>query len=73
MEIECELVFEYDTHEKAERVYKAVELDNEGFVEARVEGTRMIARVNAKNLSSLKHTLDDYLVCVSMAERIMST
>jgi len=72
MDIECGLVFEYDTHEEAERVHKAVELDNEGFVEARVDGRRMIVKVNAKNLSSLKHTLDDYLVCVSMAERIMS-
>lgn len=72
MEIECELVFEYDTIEKAESVHKAVELDNEGFVESRIDGNRMIAKVTAKNLSSLKHTLDDYLVCVSMAERIMT-
>jgi tRNA threonylcarbamoyladenosine modification (KEOPS) complex Pcc1 subunit len=72
MEIECELVFEYDSPEKAERILKAVELDNEDFVEARVEDCRIISNVRAKNLSSLKHTIDDYLVCISMAEKLVS-
>lgn len=72
MEIECELVFEYDSREKAERILKAVELDNEDFIEARVEDSRIVSKVRAKNLSSLKHTLDDYLVCMSMAEKLVS-
>jgi tRNA threonylcarbamoyladenosine modification (KEOPS) complex Pcc1 subunit len=73
MEIECELVFEYDGHGKAERILKAVELDNKGFVETRIEDNRIISKVRAKNLSSLQHTLDDYLVCISVAERLISS
>jgi tRNA threonylcarbamoyladenosine modification (KEOPS) complex Pcc1 subunit len=73
MEIECELVFEYDTHEEAVSIMKAVELDNEGFLDTRIEDNKVISRVKANNLSSLQHTLDDYLACLSVAEKVISS
>jgi len=72
VEIECELVFEYKNRKDAEKVLKSVELDNEGFIVAKVVGNKIVSKVKAKNLSSLRHTLEDYLACVSLAEKVIS-
>jgi len=71
MRIECTLDFEYESEEEAEKVIKAVEVDNYEFVKVERKGTRIISKVNASTLSSLLHTLDDYLACVALAERVL--
>lgn len=43
-------------------------VDNEGFVGATREGTRLISRIKAGNPKALLHTLEDYLSCVAVAE-----
>jgi tRNA threonylcarbamoyladenosine modification (KEOPS) complex Pcc1 subunit len=73
MNIECELVFEYESKEQAEKVLRSVELDNEGFVEANVVDNRIVSRIKAKNIASLRHTLDDYLACIAVAEKVISS
>lgn len=72
MDIECELVFMYKSGKDAKKVLKSVELDNQEFVEAKVTGNKLISKINAKNLSSLRHTLDDYLACVAVAQKLIS-
>ena len=72
MEINCELVFEYRNRKEAENVLKSVELDNEGFVQAKVVGNKIISKIKAKTLPSLQHTLDDYLACIAVAEKVIS-
>jgi aspartokinase-like uncharacterized kinase len=54
----------------AKHVLTTVDVDNYGFVEASVEGSKVISRIQAKNLKSLLHTLDDYLSCITIAEKI---
>jgi len=68
----CDLRLEFPSHESAETVHRAVEQDNEGFVESRVEGSSIIARMEADTLKSLLHTLDDYLSCMGVAENIVT-
>lgn len=72
MKISCTLEFDYDSEDEAQAVARAVEVDNEGFVSMVVEGIRITSTVESKSISSLIHTLDDFLACVSVAERIVN-
>jgi len=71
MKIKCELVFEYENAETASKILKAVEIDNHGFVNAKIMENQIISHIEASTLMSLLHTLDDYLACVSVAEKIV--
>lgn len=66
------MTLEFGSEADAEKVHRSVELDNEGYLETRVEGRAVIARIEADSLKSLLHTLDDLLACVSVADRIVS-
>ena len=66
------LELSFGTMERARQVDDATRGDNEGFVLTRTRGDRLVATAGAESISSLIHTLDDYLECVSVAERIIT-
>jgi len=68
----CRLSLEFASPDEAERVNRSVELDNEGYLKTGVEGNRISAEISAPSLKSLLHTLDDFLSCVSVAEKVGS-
>ena len=69
MTAKCTLQLEYKSDREAELVFKATKIENEGFVEAMVKDSVLIANINSDNLHSLNHTLEDYLSCISVAEK----
>ena len=71
MKISCTLEFDYDSEEEAQAVTRAVEVDNEGFVKMNVEGKRIISTAESKSIPSLIHTLEDFLSCVNVAEKVV--
>ncbi len=71
MKITCKLEFGYDSKEEAEAIAKAVEVDNYQFVTTSLDGSRIISTVESKSIPSLIHTLDDFLACVGVAERVV--
>lgn len=71
MNISCRLEFAYETEKEAEAIVKAVEVDNYQFVKTTLEGKKVISDVEAKSISSLIHTLDDFLACVGVAEKVV--
>ena len=71
MKTSCEITIEYDSAKKAETVHKSIEVDNFEFVKTKVEGKKLNATIKSNSVSSLIHTLDDYLACVSVAEKIV--
>jgi hypothetical protein len=70
MKFTCTLELEYEDESTAKAVSKAVEVDNYQFVESILEGNKIISKVKSESISSLIHTLDDYLACVTVAERV---
>jgi tRNA threonylcarbamoyladenosine modification (KEOPS) complex Pcc1 subunit len=66
------LRLEFGTEDEAERVHRSVALDNQGYLTSGVEGNAIIAEIRADSLNSLLHTLDDFLACTGVAERIVS-
>ncbi len=70
-DFECRLEFTYRSPEEAEKVLMAVELENYPFVRAWLDGNAIISVTSAESLASLIHTLEDYLSCVSVAEKML--
>jgi tRNA threonylcarbamoyladenosine modification (KEOPS) complex Pcc1 subunit len=68
----CMLTLEFDSPESAQKVHKSVEMDNLGYLESRVEGSRIVAEIEAGSMKSLLHTLDDFLACTAIASKIVS-
>ena len=71
MKTSCEITIEYDSVKKAETVHKSIKVDNFEFVDSSIQGKKLNAKIKSNSVSSLLHTLDDYLSCVSVAEKIV--
>ncbi len=71
MKVSCNLIFEYENSEKAEKVLRSIKVDDLDFVESRLHGEKLEVFIESKSVSSLIHTLDDYLACLSVAEKII--
>ena len=54
---------------EARVIAAAVALDDSGYIRTALRGRILVASASADGPMSLLHTLDDYLACVSVAER----
>jgi tRNA threonylcarbamoyladenosine modification (KEOPS) complex Pcc1 subunit len=71
MKATCDVVIEYETEEKARVILQAIEVDNMDFVTCTLQKRELHAHIESKSVSSLLHTLDDYLACVTVADRVV--
>ena len=71
MDVGCEVVIEFDDLKKAKTVLRSIKVDDFDFVKSKINNNRLEAEIKAKSISSLIHTLDDYLACVSVAMKIV--
>jgi hypothetical protein len=71
MNIKCDISIEYDDVKKAEKILKSIEVDNINFAESQINGKRLETHIESNTISSLLHTLDDYLACVSVADKVI--
>ncbi|MEF8847655.1 MAG: KEOPS complex subunit Pcc1 [Candidatus Thermoplasmatota archaeon] len=71
MEIKCNMKLDFKDKEKAKKIYKSVEVDNYHFVESNKKKDRIFAEIKSSSLSSILHTLNDFLSCISVAEKIL--
>ena len=71
MKATCKITIDFDNEKKVKNVFKSIEVDNLRFVKAHVKGKTLEADIESKSVSLLLHTLDDYLACVSVAEKIV--
>jgi tRNA threonylcarbamoyladenosine modification (KEOPS) complex Pcc1 subunit len=71
MTIECTVSIEFKTQVQAQHVLQSIQLDDEGFVQSSIDGNQLQAAITAPSVSSLLHTLDDYLACVTVAQDVV--
>lgn len=69
MKIRCRLEMNYGEH--AELIYRSVKVDDERFVESFLDKNKLVAEISSSSPGSLLHTLNDYLSCLSIAEKIL--
>ncbi|MCX6662202.1 MAG: KEOPS complex subunit Pcc1 [Euryarchaeota archaeon] len=67
----CTIHLDFETAEKAKKVLRSIQADDQGFVTSKVTGKTLEAVVESSSVASLLHTLDDYLACVSVAAEIV--
>jgi tRNA threonylcarbamoyladenosine modification (KEOPS) complex Pcc1 subunit len=71
MKIRCTVAIDYSDRKKTEAILHSTEVDNLGFIHSWTDGNKLKAVIEADSVSSLIHTLDDYLACVSVAEKVI--
>lgn len=71
MKIRCNITIKYENGEIAENVFGAVNVDDFDFVKSEREGKKLAAEIKGESLNSLLHTIDDYLACVTVAEKVV--
>ena len=71
MNITCDVSIKYDDVKEAKTVLKSIEVDNLNFVKSQINGEKLETHIECNSISSLLHTLDDYLACVSVAEKVI--
>lgn len=72
-QISARISLEFPSARLAEIVANAVALENLSYIEMKREGQRVTAEASAPSPMSLLHTLEDFLTCVSVAEKAAST
>ena len=65
----CNLEIELPDEATARNIAKALELDNAGYIETRVEGNIIFAKAEAADIMALRNTIDDYLACFTVAQK----
>ncbi|MEC8875192.1 MAG: KEOPS complex subunit Pcc1 [Candidatus Thermoplasmatota archaeon] len=65
-----ELEFEFESYSIANSVIMATEPENKGWVETKVQGNVLRAVIKAPNLGSLREATEDFMACVSVAEKV---
>lgn len=69
MKARARLVLEFADASTAEAVAAAVRPDDGRYVRTRRTGKTIRAEASSDSPMSLLHTIDDYLACISVAER----
>jgi hypothetical protein len=69
MKLVCKLELDLGDKTLAENVCKAVRLDDGQYIESKAEGTKLVAVAESESILELRSTLEDYLACVSVAEK----
>jgi hypothetical protein len=72
MKVLCNLTLEFESVIKAKKVLRSIQTDDQGFVKSTTKGKTLQAVIESTSVSSLIHTLDDYLACASVADDIVN-
>ncbi len=71
MNVSCKIEIEFDNIKKAENVFKSIKVDDFNFVTSKIKNKKLEAKIKANSISSLLHTIDDYLACITVAEKVL--
>lgn len=66
--LDLELKMEYEDEKVAKAIYLALEPDNKGYVESKLDGKTISFRIKAEDAGSMRNTADDLLACIKIAE-----
>jgi len=71
MKTECKITIEFKDSKKLKDVHKSVKVDNYNYVKSQIIDNKLIAKIETESISSLLHTMDDYLACVNTASKVV--
>ncbi|MCL2786485.1 MAG: hypothetical protein FWD81_04615 [Methanomassiliicoccaceae archaeon] len=68
MTVRLQLKIEYSSERVADTVFRALEPDNTGFIDSKMDGCVLSFEITADNAGTLRNAADDLLACVKIAE-----
>jgi len=71
MRVSCRLELAYASKREADLVARSLKVDDETYITTTVSGRTLVAEAHADSFRSLLHTLEDYLACVAVAEKLL--
>ena len=71
MKVTCTLKINCNTKSNAEKILKSIKVDDFSFVKSKLNRNIIEAEINSKSVSSMIHTIDDYLACVTVAKKVV--
>ncbi|WP_296884718.1 KEOPS complex subunit Pcc1 [uncultured Methanobrevibacter sp.] len=70
MKVKSKIELEFKTPEDAEIIYKTLEVDNENFLDSKIEGNIITYETDNDSLSTTLATIDDLIACEIISEKI---
>ena len=70
MKLKCIFEFNYPTKKIATVLHKSLQIDNKDFITTRVTNSILIAEMESSSIPSLLHTINDFLSCVTVGEKL---
>ena len=71
MKASCDITIEFKNPEIVKTILRSVNVDDFNFIKSNISGKNLKANIKSNSISSLLHTLDDYLACVSIASKVV--
>lgn len=71
MKAKCNLEIDLKDKNKAKKALKSIKVDDFDFVKSKIKNGTLIADIESDSITSLLHTLDDYLSCLSVAVKVL--
>ena len=72
MNVKSKIELKFKTKEDAEIIYKTLEVDNENFLESKLENDTITYITDNKSLTTTLATIDDLIACEILSEKITS-
>lgn len=70
MKVTSKIELKFKTRELAKITYETLEVDNENFLNSKLENNTIIYEVNSDSLSTTLATIDDLIACEILSEKI---
>jgi len=71
MKAKCRVTIDFTDGKNAQKILKSIEQDNLGYVKTKVISNKIIAEIQTDSIPSMINTLDDYLACINVADKIV--
>ena len=72
MNVKSKIKLKFKTREDAKIIYKTLEVDNENFLNSKIENTTISYEINTESLTTTLATIDDLIACEILSEKITS-
>lgn len=72
MKVKSKIELKFKTAKLAEITYETLEVDNEDFLDSKLEGDTITYEINNESLTTTLATIDDLIACEILSEKITS-
>lgn len=70
MKVKSKIGLKFKTPKLAEITYKTLEVDNENFLDSKLEDDTIMYEINNESLTTTLVTIDDLIACEILSEKI---